>query len=218
MAQSRTLHAEPRKRTGSGALKRMRREGWLPCVIYGRGVENRNIKVDARTLSGMLAHAASDNILVNLEVSSEATVLAFLQALQHDPLTGHILHVDFRAVDESTEIHAHLPVELLGVPAGVKTGGVLEQIHHTLEIRCLPKDLPNLFQADISHMEIGDFLHVSDIQMPPGVTAVQPADVVIAQVAKMRTAAEEETTAAAAEPGAEAGAEPEVVGKAKDED
>jgi large subunit ribosomal protein L25 len=182
MAQSRTLHAEPRKRTGSGALKRMRREGWLPCVIYGRGVENLNIKVDARTLSGML------------------------------------VHVDFRAVDESTEIHAHLPVELLGVPAGVKTGGVLEQIHHTLEIRCLPKDLPNLFQADISHMEIGDFLHISDIEMPPGVTAIQPGDVVIAQVAKMRTAAEEETTAAVTEPGAEAGAEPEVVGKAKDED
>jgi large subunit ribosomal protein L25 len=212
MSKTRTLHAEPRKRTGSGSLKQMRREGWLPCVVYGRGVENHNVKINARNFATLLKESASDNILVNLQIGDEATILAFLQALQHDPLTGSVLHVDFRAVDENTEINAHLPVELVGESVGVHAGGVLEQILHTLEIRCLPKDLPEMLTGDISGLDIGDFLHVGDVPLPDGVEAVPAADIVVAQVVKTRTAEEDEEEGEALEEGEEA-AEPAVVGK-----
>jgi large subunit ribosomal protein L25 len=198
----------------------MRREGWLPCVVYGRGVENHNIKIDARNFATLLKESASDNILVNLQIGEEATILAFLQALQHDPLTGHVLHVDFRAVDENTEINAHLPVELVGESVGVHAGGVLEQILHHLEIRCLPKDLPEILTADITDLDIGDFLHVKDVPLPEGVVAVPAPDIVVAQVVKTRTAEEDTEAADDAElgEGAEA-AEPAVVGKEdKDEE
>jgi large subunit ribosomal protein L25 len=212
MSKPRTLHAAPRNRTGSGSLKQMRREGWLPCVVYGRGVENHNVKIDARNFATLLKESASDNILVNLQIGEEATILAFLQALQHNPLTGSVLHVDFRAVDENTEITAQLPVELVGDSVGVHAGGVLEQILYNLEIRCLPKDLPEMFTADISALDIGDFLHVSDVPLPDGVTAVPAADMVVAQVVKTRTAEEDEEEVEALEEGEES-AEPAVVGK-----
>ena len=191
----------------------MRREGWLPCVVYGRGIENHNVKIDARNFANLLKESASDNILVNLKVGEEATILAFLQALQHNPLTGDILHVDFRAVDENTEITAHLPVELIGDSVGVHAGGVLEQILYTLEIQCLPKDLPERLTADISPLEIGDFLHVEDVPLPEGVKAVPAPEIVVAQVVKLRTAEElEEEEGAELEAGEES-AEPAVVGK-----
>jgi len=215
MSKTRTLHAEPRKRTGSGLLNQMRREGWLPCVVYGRGVENHNIKIDAKNFATLLKESASDNILVNLQIGEEATILAFLQALQNDPINDRILHVDFRAVDENTEITAQLPVELIGESVGVHEGGVLEQIMYSLEIRCLPKDLPEQFQADITPLKIGDFFHVGDIELPEGVTPVPTPDIVIAQVVKQRTAEEEEELEGgveAVETGEES-SEPAVVGK-----
>lgn len=220
MSKTTTLHTEPRLRTGSGSLKQMRREGWLPCCVYGRGVENRNVKVDAKTFSDLLKASASDNILVNLEVGEEATVLAFLQASQHDPLTGKFLHVDFRAVDENTEITANLPIELTGESVGVKAGGELEQILYTLEIKCLPKDLPEILRADISELGIGDSLVVSGVPLPDGVSAAAAADLIVAQVVMARVAEEDEDLDLEGVEGVEGeeSAEPAVVGKEDKED
>lgn len=196
MAKPQSLHAETRQRTGSGALNQMRREGWLPCVVYGRGLANRNLKINAKVFSEMLANSASENILVNLEVGEEK-VLALLQAVQHNPLSGRALHADFHAIDENTEIHAHPPIELVGEPAGVKAGGQLEQVMHNVEIRCLPKDLPESIEVDVSELGYEQYLHVGDIQYPAGVTPVPAADVVVAHVARVRT--QEEVDAAEAE-------------------
>lgn len=207
MAKPKTLKAELRARTGSGLLKRMRREGYAPSVVYGGGVENKNIKIDAKTLRDMLSNAASDSILVNLDIEGEKTQLAFLQDLQHDHLSGEILHVDFLAVDANTEILAPLPLELIGESKGVKAGGVLEQMIYNMEIRCLPNDLPEILEADISGLEIGDMLHISDVAFPEGATPTLADDVVVALVAKARVAEEEDDEAA--EEG-DAAAEPEV--------
>lgn len=198
MAKPQSLHAETRQRTGSGALNQMRREGWVPCIVYGRGFENRNLKVNAKTFAEMLALSASENILVHLEVGGEQKVLALLQAVQHDPLTGKALHADFHAIDENTEIHAHPPIELLGEPAGVKAGGQLEQVMHNIEIRCLPKDLPELIEVDVTNLGYEQYLHVGDIQYPEGVAPVPAADVVVAHVARVRTQEEIDAAEAAA--------------------
>jgi len=190
MAKKHVLKAEPRQRTGSGVLKQMRREGWVPSVIYGRGAENKNLKVDAKAFDELLAHATSENILINLDLGG-ANQLAFLQAVQHDPLSGKALHVDFLSVDEKSEITAQIPVHLLGEPAGVKTGGMLEQLSHNLEVRCIASDLPEVLEFDVTGLNEGDSLHIGDVTLPKGVVATHAAEVVIAHVAKTAAAVSE---------------------------
>jgi large subunit ribosomal protein L25 len=182
MATKQSLKAAPRARTGSGRLNQMRREGWLPSVIYGRKAENKNLKVDAKAFAELLAHSTSDNILINLDIEGEGTRLAFLQAIQHDALSGAALHADFLAIDDNTEITAHIPVHLNGEAAGVKAGGVVEQYVHTLEIVCLPNDLPDTIEVDISDLALGASLHISELGLPKGVKATHAGEVVVAHL------------------------------------
>ena len=191
MAKTQSLKTEPRQRTGSGVLKQMRREGYVPSVVYGGSSENHNVKVQAKAFKDLLAQSASDNILVNLDMEGGASQLAFLKALQHDPLTGQVLHIDFLAVNESTEITGNIPINLTGEALGVQLGGVLEQQLHSIEIKCLPKDLPETMEADVSDLDIGDALHVGQVSWPEGVTPTLGEDVVLAVVARARVEEEE---------------------------
>jgi large subunit ribosomal protein L25 len=195
MATKTTLKAASRARTGSGRLNQMRREGWLPSVIYGRGAENKNLKVDAKSFAELIAHSSSENIVVNLEIEGEGTRLAFLQAIQHDPLSGHAMHADFLAIDDKTEITAHIPAHLVGEAPGVKAGGVIEQYVHAIEIVCLPDALPESIDIDISGLELGDSLHIGEITYPQGVRPTHSADVVVVHIGRAGSGAEE--TAAA---------------------
>lgn len=196
MAKKTKLKAAPRARTGSGRLNQMRREGWIPSVIYGRGTENHNLKVDAKTFSELLAHSSSENFLINLDVEGEGTRLAFLQSVQHDPITGAALHIDFLAIDEKTEITAHIPAHLIGEPVGVKAGGIIEQYVHAIEITCLPNDLPETIEIDVSSLEEGASLHIGDVTYPKGVRPTHAADVVIAHIGKTGAAVSEEAATA----------------------
>lgn len=198
MAKNTTLKAAPRLRSGSGKLKQMRREGWLPSVVYGRGVVNENLKVDAKTFAELMAHSSSDNILINLDIEGEGSRSVFLKTIQHDPLTGHALHVDFLAVDEKTEITANIPVHLNGEAKGVKAGGILEQYAHTIEIVCFPKDLPETIEKDITHLDEGDSLHIGDLDLPAGVTPTHAAEVVVAHIGKPAAMVSEQAAAAPA--------------------
>ena len=166
MAKPQTLIAEERARTGSGVLKQMRREGYIPSVVYGGGSDNKNVKVHAKTFRDMLNNAASDSILVTLDLGDSNSQLAFLQDVQQNAITGE--------------------------PEGVKAGGLLEQMLHSLDISCLPKDLPEGITADVSALEIGDALHISEVNFPEGVTPTLGGDVVVAIVAKTRTAQSED--------------------------
>jgi len=204
MAKKTTLKAAPRLRSGSGKLKQMRREGWLPSVVYGRGVETENLKIDAKTFSELLAHSSSDSILINLDVEGEGVRSVFLKTIQHDPLTGKALHVDFLAVNDTTEITANIPVHLTGDPKGVKKGGILEQYLHTIEVVCFPKDLPEVFEKDVTSLNQGDSLHIGDLKLPEGVKATHGDEIVIAHIGKPAALVSEEAS------GTEAVAESEV--------
>lgn len=174
----------------------MRRENLVPAVVYGADQESINLKIGAKSFKELLHGSASEQILVNLEIVEEgATRLALIQDVQHDPLSGSILHVDFHAVRENELIHASVPVELEGESAGVKKGGLLDQQIHALEIQCLPKDLPELIKGDISEVDLGDAFHVSQLAYPEGVTASLDGDVVVALVTAPRIADEDEAEA-----------------------
>jgi large subunit ribosomal protein L25 len=198
MAKKTPLKAAPRARTGSGRLNQMRKEGWLPSVIYGRGVENRNLKVDSKSFDELIAHSSSENIIVNLEIEGEGTRLAFLQAIQHDPLSGSAVHADFLAIDDKTEITAHIPAHLNGEAPGVKAGGVIEQYVHAIEITCLPDDLPETIEIDVSGLELGESLHIGEIKYPKGIRPTQGSDVVVVHIGRAGGAEEPAAEAATA--------------------
>ncbi len=188
MAEKVILNATKRAASGSGAAKRLRRGGIVPGVIYGAKQDNYSIQLKQKEFSDLLHHSASENILVTLciEGAKEAEKLALIQAVQHDALTGEVIHVDFHAVREDEEITAGVPLELVGEAAGVKKGGMLDHQVHIVEVSCLPANLPTLIVLDVHGLEIGDALHAGDLVLPPGVELAMDADVVVASVQEVK--------------------------------
>src|SRR2546430_16666147 len=213
MAKQVKLKAEPRSATGRSAARRLKARGIVPAVVYGGKEKSQPLQVSARDINAMLSHASGENILVEPEIAGEkATRTALLQEVQHSPVGGDVLHVDFHAISMDQKIHADIPLEALGVPTGVKNfGGLLEQNLRTLSIECLPRDLPDRLTVDVSALNIGDAIHVRDIQLPSGVTAKVQLDLTAFSV--LEPAVEEEPVAAAAE----AAAQPEVITEKKPE-
>jgi large subunit ribosomal protein L25 len=208
MSKPQTLQAHTRKRSGSAALKRLRREGLIPAIIYGRQQENVNLRLQRKSVNELMGRSVSEQILVNLEIEDrKETKLALIQAVQHDPLTGQILHMDFHAVREDEILHAHVLIELVGEAAGVKAGGLLEFLMHSLDIQCLPKDLPEKIVVDVSNVNIGEAIHIRDLNLPEGVKASSDGDISLVRVSEPKVA-DEPTPAAAAAAAATAAATP----------
>jgi len=183
MANIIDVSATLRTAVGTGAVNRLRKAGSIPAVVYGKGRDNQNIQVDTKTFTKVIFGSASDNILVNLQIDG-AKQLALVQEVQHDHLKGGITHVDFHAIKEDEEIHAAIPVVLFGEAAGAKFGGMLELLLHSVEVRCLPKDLPEKITVDISHLNVGEGVHISDLKLPEGVRAKLDGHVIVAHVEK----------------------------------
>ncbi|MEQ1749744.1 MAG: 50S ribosomal protein L25 [Prosthecobacter sp.] len=212
MAKILDLTAQSRSSEGTASVKRLRKSGSIPAVIYGRKVTVSNVQVDAKIFTKILQNSASDNILVSLKLD-KGEQLALVQEVQHDHLKGGILHVDFHAIAMDEEIHAKVPVDMVGEAAGVKHGGLVEAIHHELEVRCLPKDLPERISVDVSALNVGDAIHVGELKLPEGVRAKLAADVVLLMCVEPKVEAEPEPAAkgaadAKAAPAAKAGAAP----------
>jgi len=206
-----TIEATLRQRTGSGALNAMRREGYVPSVIYG-ATENKNVKVHSKTFRDHLNTLPSSQVLIDLEVESLGKQQVFIQDIQFDAITGEILHADFLAVKEDTVLTAKLPIKLLGEPEGVKAGGLLEQLVYATKIKAIPGNLPLQVEANVEALNVGDNLTIGDITFPEGVTPVLDSRVLIALVAKTRAAqsasgAEEEEAGGQDAPQEEAAAE-----------
>jgi len=196
MAKQVKLSATRRTGTGRSAVRKIKAQGAVPAIIYGGKNKPEALQVSKRDISLMLSHASGENILVELEIEGEkAGRLALVQEVQHAPLGGDILHVDFHAISIDEMIEADVPLEPTGTAEGVKTfGGLLEQALRSLEIECLPKDLPDVITVDVSHLNIGDAIHVREIPLPQGVTTRVPADLTAFSV--LAPTVEEEPVAA----------------------
>lgn len=205
MANQETLQAEKRDVKGTTASKRLRRAGTVPAIVYGSKQDNYAIQVNEKEFFDILRRQSSASFLVNLEIAGakEKHKLAFVQDIQKNALTGKLVHVDFRAVSEKENIHAVIPITLEGEAIGMKEGGLLEHLLHSLEIECLPADLPERVTCNVEALEIGDSVKVGDITFPEGVTPKLDAQVLVALVAKQRV--EEEPTAGAADAAAAEG-------------
>ena len=211
MAKQVKLTAERRTATGRSAVRKLKAAGSVPAVIYGAKDKPETLQVSKRDINAMLSHAAGENILVELEIAGKSR-LALVQEVQHAPLGGAILHIDFHAVSMDEVIDADVPLEPTGTANGVKNmGGLLEQNLRSLAIECLPRDLPDVITVDVSAMNIGDAIHVREIQLPAGVTTRVQPDLTVFSV--LAPTVEEEPVAATAE----APTGPEVIREKKED-
>jgi large subunit ribosomal protein L25 len=211
MAKQVKLSASRRSGTGRSAVRKIKAQGAIPAVIYGGKQQAEPLQVSKRDISIMLSHASGENILVELEIEGEKTGrLALVQEVQHSPVGGDILHIDFHAVSMDEMIEADVPLEPVGMPEGVKTfGGLLEQSLRALEIECLPRDLPDIISVDVSSLNIGDAIHVREIALPDGVTTRISPELTVFSV--LPPAVEEEVA-----PAVEAPEGPEVITEKKE--
>src|SRR3989440_6388675 len=198
MAKQVKLTAERREATGRSAIRKLKARGILPAIVYGGKDKPQALQVSRRDINVMLSHASGENILVELEIAGEkSSRMAMIQEIQHSPVGGDVLHVDFHAVSMDEKIEADIPLEATGIANGVKNfGGLLEQSLRVLAVECLPRDLPDKITVDVSALNIGDSIHVRDIKLPDGVTAKTPVDLTAFSV--LAPAVEEEPVAAVA--------------------
>src|SRR5438270_1291104 len=199
--KSLSLKAFPRSLAKRSAVKKLRVTGRVPAVIYGRKIQPQNLEVTLTDIEDLIHHSVSETILVDLAVEGEATGqrLALVQEVQHHPLSGKVLHVDFHQVAENEKVTVTVPVETTGEAEGVKTGGgVLEHVLFKIKARALPKDLPEQIVVDVSKLNIGQAIHLGEIPAPAGVELIGDKNIPVIAVAAPRTEEEEAAEAAAA--------------------
>jgi large subunit ribosomal protein L25 len=197
------LKAYPRAQVQRAEVTKLRRAGRVPATIYGRQAKPQNLEVNSKEFADLLHHSASENVLVDLSVENDARSkrLALVQEIQHHPLDGKVLHVDFHEVAENEKVTVQVPVETTGEAAGVKVGGgVLEHVLFKLKVRCLPKDLPEQIVIDVTPLEIGKSIHLGDIKAPEGVEILGDKHITVVAVSAPR--AEEVVATDAAAPAA----------------
>jgi large subunit ribosomal protein L25 len=193
------LAAQQRAAKGSAEARRIRRKGRIPAVLYGRGGSSVAIDLDAREFSNRVRNI-SESTIVKLELEGK-TYEAFVKDTQRSITAESILHVDFYEVESGVALRAHVSLHLVGNPVGVREGGVLESPLHEIEVECLPKDLPERIEIDISELKVNQSIHVRDVKLGEGVRLISNGDQVIALV---KYAREEAVAAPAAEEAAPA--------------
>lgn len=212
MANTIKLKAEARTAHGSGEARRVRRAGAIPAALSRLSSGTQTIQLNAHEYMMAMRHEASDQVLVQLEVGGE-TIHALLREVQRDVIDGSPIHADFSEVDMSKKIRASAAIRLVGEPDGVRNqGGVLAQATHEIQIECLPTDLVESFDVDVTDLKIGDSITVADLKLGDAYTILTHGDTPIASV----SAVKEEVVATPAE--GEEPAAPEVLSKGKKEE
>lgn len=203
--QKHILNVVTRTETGKGPVKRLRKTGQVPAVIYHAGAAAKAIYFSAAEWEALQKYEL--NLLLLKEGETEH--LALIKEVQNDFIRGKVKHIDFLEVDRSKKIKAVVAVKAgHTAPAGLSQGGMLEQFVHEIEVECLPDALPEAVEADVSALAMGQSLHIGDIVMPEGVTAVSDKSIVVFSVVDPAKAAAEADAEAA-----DGAAEPEVIGE-----
>jgi len=216
--KSLALSASPRTQTRRKGARKIRSSGRIPAIIYGRHNPPQNLEIDSKQFDELVHKAHTEIILVDLTVEGDAkpSRLALVQDVQHHPLHGHILHVDLHEVKADEKVSIEVPVEAVGVPDGVKNGGgTLEHVRFRVRVRCLPKDLPEQINVDVTNLKVGETLHIGEISAPAGVEILGDKKIPVLAVAAPVAEAAAETTAAPA--AGEAAKQPEMIKEKKEE-
>jgi large subunit ribosomal protein L25 len=213
MSETMTIEVQPRQETGKNANRRSRSAGKIPAVVYGGGKESVAIEVDRKTLVDMMKGHSGEHPIFLLKLGDKERH-AMIRNMQHDPVSRHVVHIDFQRVQMDQKLRVAVPVELVGTAYGVKTeNGVLDFVTREVHVECLPGDIPKHLDCDVTHLHVGQHLEAKDLILPPGVTLLDEPDKVIASLSHSRL---EAVPAGEASEGEEA--EPEVIKRAKAEE
>lgn len=179
------LTAQWRKETGKGAARTLRRQDLIPAVFYGPEVDPVLLSLNYRDLDKLIRTGAGENVIIDLAIETGESTLshrAMLKEIQVDPVKQNILHVDLYEISMDKKIEVEVPITLIGTAMGVSEGGILQQVSRTLEISCLPDNIPDSFELDVSDLNIGDSLHVSDLKIPSDIEVLVEDELTIATV------------------------------------
>lgn len=162
------MKVKERKELGTREVKHLRKKGWIPGIIYGHGEKSKAIMIKEEELTNVLHNLHSEATLLNLDYEGKK-LQVLMRDVSRNPLTEKLLHVDFQHIHENEEINVHVIIEYQGKPKGVEEGGILNIEHRDLIARCLPKDIPEKITVDVSDLEIGQSIHIKDLDIPEGV-------------------------------------------------
>ena len=212
------LKAEIRDETGKGPAGRMRRTGWIPAIISCTKGDPLLVKLDAHDFENMLQHHMSEHLLVNIQVQGKRKHYnSLLREVQHHPVSGKVLHADFGEISMTEKMTLLIPLVLKGEPEGVKnSGGLLEQMAREVEVECLPTDLVEEFDVDVSALEIGDSVTMADLVLGDTFAVLSDPALIVASVHEPRVGTDEDEEVE--EAAGEGLVEPEVVGRKTDDD
>ncbi|HOA40067.1 MAG: 50S ribosomal protein L25 [Halanaerobiales bacterium] len=200
------LAAQVREKTGKGVARKLRQSGLVPAVIYGKGKDPQALVVDPQEVKNYLA----GNVIFDLDIEGLGTMPAMIKDIQKDVISGDLKHVDFLHISMDEKVTVSVPVVLVGDAPGVQEGGVIQQLLWELEVECLPLEIPESLEVDVSNLGVGESLSVSNLQVPEGITILTSEEETIVTIAVPTTAAENEESEGEI-------TEPEVIGEDKEE-
>jgi large subunit ribosomal protein L25 len=217
MAEKKEFKIQAKQREGRGKndARRTRRDGMVPITVYGGGAETVAAVAQLSDLAAILRSESGRNTIFTIDVEGVGSSEVMFHDRQIDPIRGRLIHADLTRLVKGQKIEVTVPLHLVGEPIGVKDKqGVLEQVFREIEIRCEPRSIPDAINADVSHLDVHDVLHVSDLKVGEGIEILEDPETVVATVGIIK---EEEVAPAPAVEGEEP-AEPEVIGKGKKEE
>jgi len=214
------VRATNRAERGKNEIRRLRRQGMIPAVVYGGKGDNIALAVDPKSLQKVLRSEAGRNAILKLDITGAGATNAILKSWQVDPIKESFLHADFYRIAMDVAIRVTIPVQIKGEARGVKVdGGILELIMREIEVECLPGDIPERIEADVSDLGINGALRVSDLSVTAKVKILEGPDQVVVHVVSVKEEAAPAAGVAATEGEAAAtSSEPEVVKKGKKEE
>lgn len=208
------LSVKPRVATGKGGARQLRASGSIPATFYGEHTSPATLAVDSHEFFGVLHKSSSENVIVDLTVEGNPKVeLALVKAVQHDPVSGDVIHIDFQHISANKPIRVVVPIRVVGVPDGVKNfGGILQHSSRDIEVEALPGDIPDHIDLDVTSLGMNQAIHASDIKVDRVTVVTSAAQTIVSVIPP--TVVKEVTPGVPAEgtPVTAAG-QPEVIGE-----
>jgi large subunit ribosomal protein L25 len=207
------IRARPRAQSGKEYARKLRRNGFVPAVLYGAETETLHLEVETKSFLTLVRGGLGENVIVTLllDDAQQGSRKVLVREVQRDPVTGDILHLDFHQISLTKKLTVEVPVHLVGTPEGVKDGGILQHALRELQIECLPSAIPEKIEVNVSHLKIGDSVHVGDVTVE-NAQILSDSKSSIVSVVPPSVFKEPEVAAPAVE------GEPEVIGEKKEEE
>ena len=215
MAANAKLSAKGRDGQGKGDNRKLRGTGFIPAVIYGHGEETRSVAVNAHELELLFKRVHVENTVIDLDVEGEKKpIKALVREVQTHPAKGTVVHVDFYQIHAGEMVHIQVPIHFVGTPVGVKNGGIIQHTMDELDVRVSADNIPERIEVDVSGMDIGDSVHVSELKVPAGVEVLDGGDRSVCSV----TPPQAGIAAPAGDVQDPASSEPEVIRRKKEDE